>query len=629
MSNIARHYVDKAFELSFFIHPRKQTALDVTKRALANLEASANAQFKRFYYQPKGRPRSHSSLFKKRRTKVTLPDPALLQRLIYIESDPIERRQETSGLGLVPDDMVVRFIKHLVRITIRRNSFYVTLGICRLLHHYSTAETMDIYNVLAQSWEGDKDADYYRASKKRLMSELAERFGDLVKAKRGPRGEQRFEAQEVDRDLVTLVRQALTRFTPWDSVCPIPPDFDPHLRELESYQFDGKDPDEEHVVEINRIHTMLHPPCLDRLLESMHLAAAEERLEVPLFIIEPFDSDGHRPDRTRPPVLAAEEREAVLIYLKERQEIRKSWKPADISVWVDGCRRTVWNPGHQKKLNLSLDDRSELLELRSLDGTPLFNYLLDSSMLHEPRRFTRQLGGHQLVFEVGPTSGEHEEWNFQVQLQMEPMGLMHHLVRMADRGAALLKPKGLGFHGLGLVMRPLAAATMVFVVGLLYSRFGGFEAGLPNVISEPGTVMASPPEALQVIAEESVTRGSTFDPASPVTASKTIRKIYVDPLGDDNFGRTLRTELASRLEKTGSFDIVHERDLADAVLMDIAEFLGPPNQQLRESERLLVLSLVTVDNLEIMRMSRVVGLKSPTETADVLAGEIAASIPDP
>ena len=38
----------------------------------------------------------------------------------------------------------------MVRITARRNSFYVTLGLSRLLYNYSTAETMELYNLIIQ-----------------------------------------------------------------------------------------------------------------------------------------------------------------------------------------------------------------------------------------------------------------------------------------------------------------------------------------------------------------------------------------------------------------------------------------------------------------------------------------------
>src|SRR5215813_2262163 len=133
--------IARAFQLAYFIHGDRETALNIAAEAFAKLEVAAAAQDKRLYYTPTGR----ASRAERFRTKVSVGELHLLQRLVYVESEPYERHAEQS-----PDeeDMLIYFIKHLVRITVRRNSFYVTLGLSRLLHNYSTAETMEMYNVL-------------------------------------------------------------------------------------------------------------------------------------------------------------------------------------------------------------------------------------------------------------------------------------------------------------------------------------------------------------------------------------------------------------------------------------------------------------------------------------------------
>ena len=140
--------IARAFQLAYFIHGDRETALNIAAEALAKLEVAAAAQDKRLYYTPTGR----AARAERFRTKVSVGEFHLLQRLVYLESEPYERQSEQSPNGESPDeeDMLIYFIKHLVRITVRRNSFYVTLGLSRLLHNYSTAEAMEMYNVLVQ-----------------------------------------------------------------------------------------------------------------------------------------------------------------------------------------------------------------------------------------------------------------------------------------------------------------------------------------------------------------------------------------------------------------------------------------------------------------------------------------------
>src|SRR5689334_23835798 len=93
------------------------------------------------------------------------------------------------------EDLLVYFIKHLVRITTKRNAFYVTLGVSRLLHSYSTLETMEIYNAVIGEPERVKDDYYYRSRKAVLMHEMSQRFGQLIRACRQQTGEEGLETQ--------------------------------------------------------------------------------------------------------------------------------------------------------------------------------------------------------------------------------------------------------------------------------------------------------------------------------------------------------------------------------------------------------------------------------------------------
>jgi hypothetical protein len=149
-------------------------------------------------------PRSHQPKFIWL-AELRLELPSLLESL-PLKGTPdaralnLERLKEAAAMagqtnGAIParqSDLVVFFIKHLVRITTRRNSFYVTLGLSRLLYNYTTAETMDLYNLVIQDPERVHDDYYYRSRKGLLLKELKERFGELVEVAKGVRGEQRW-----------------------------------------------------------------------------------------------------------------------------------------------------------------------------------------------------------------------------------------------------------------------------------------------------------------------------------------------------------------------------------------------------------------------------------------------------
>ena len=264
-----------AHRLAYFLHGDRVLALRITTTALTKVETMVKKQERRQSY----RARKH-------RNKVSMGKAQLLQGLIYRESEPHERRQEESAsnvISLVEEDLVVRYIKHLVQVTVERNSFYVTLALCRLLYRYSTEETMAIYDFLTQDQACRREDYYYRSRKGLLMRELEARFRPLLRISRGPRGEEAFQCENGPYQRAALVEECLDRFTPWETECVLPEDFHRRWEELPALRFDGGDPDLEHQVELRRMHTILHPACFRRLTRSLGLDPPECRLAVPSF----------------------------------------------------------------------------------------------------------------------------------------------------------------------------------------------------------------------------------------------------------------------------------------------------------------------------------------------------------
>ncbi len=185
----------------------------------------------------------------------------------------------------------------------KRNSFYVTLGVSRLLHQYSTAETMDLYNVVVQDPDRVRDDYYYRSRKKQLMGELKDRFGEMLQISRGARGEERFQSGDCPADCPDghgeLVRECLRRFTPWNTRCAIPVNFDRFGEPIAALAFGGGDPDAEHKIEANRFHAVLDPDCFERLAAGLNLPTPEERLAVPHFSMAKREHDEEPVRRVR------------------------------------------------------------------------------------------------------------------------------------------------------------------------------------------------------------------------------------------------------------------------------------------------------------------------------------------
>src|SRR5262245_59050726 len=300
---LENHWLERAFKLAWFITGDKTIAIQIATSAMSKLEVAAAAQDKRLYYKPTGRASE-----RKFRNKVLLGEEHLLQRLVYIESEAYEKEEEQCG-RLNEEDMIIHFVKHLSRITVRRNSFYVTLGLSRLLHNYTTSETQDIYNLVVQDPERVRDDYYYRSRKAQLMKELKDRFGDLLKVCRGQRGEERFHAGQRQENRINLIQKCLKLFTPWNTPCLVPAGFDPFNDVVPQFSSNGSEPDQEHGVEVNRMHAVFDPDCYKRLTEGLRFEQPDQRLEIPRFFIDQQSGNGNGPRRNRDhlPELAEQE----------------------------------------------------------------------------------------------------------------------------------------------------------------------------------------------------------------------------------------------------------------------------------------------------------------------------------
>lgn len=217
----------RAFQLAHFIHGKRLVAIEIVIEAMARLETSFSTQYKRLYYRPKGPTGSQTNQSDQsgqlddqsgQRYKPLLSDPVMLQRLIYVVSDTFERSQEDSE-HVDAANLLLRYIKHLMMVTMARNSFHVAIGVSRLLYHYETVEASAIFQQLLLGTQRPRDESYWRARKGLLMKELKERFGDRLQLRRGASGEERFLAHQDSGQWNRQVEKCLEAFTPWETPC--------------------------------------------------------------------------------------------------------------------------------------------------------------------------------------------------------------------------------------------------------------------------------------------------------------------------------------------------------------------------------------------------------------------------
>ena len=92
--------LNKAYRLAYFLHQDKAMAIRIVAAATLKLNVAMAVQSKRLYYVPVGRfSRGESRRTDAIRNKALFSDVHLLQRLVYVESEPYERQKERAAMA--------------------------------------------------------------------------------------------------------------------------------------------------------------------------------------------------------------------------------------------------------------------------------------------------------------------------------------------------------------------------------------------------------------------------------------------------------------------------------------------------------------------------------------------------
>ncbi|MFN0111024.1 MAG: hypothetical protein ACKVZH_19360 [Blastocatellia bacterium] len=343
---------------------------------MARLETSFSTQYKRLYYRPKGRtgslanqPGQPGQLDDQsgQRYKTLLSDPVMLQRLIYVVSETFERRQENTE-HVDEANLLLRYIKHLVLITMARNSFHVAIGVSRLLYHYNTVEAAAIFQQLLPGTQRPRDESYWRVRKGLLLKELKERFGERLQLRRGASGEERFLAHQDSGRWNWPVEKCLEAFTPWETPCLLAnlPMHDQRAIEKKfNIEFGTDSSTEENQKEEMRLHALIHPHCFAGLTLTGGFGSPAARLEVPIFMASGHsNSDDDSLDRT-PAKLTDEELDLIRQPLDKQSQLRRNVSPDSLRILINGFERARWMPSETGNFNFEITDKARTLEIRT------------------------------------------------------------------------------------------------------------------------------------------------------------------------------------------------------------------------------------------------------------------------
>jgi hypothetical protein len=338
-----------AFGLAYFIHRDRRIAEEISLAAMRKLEVAATAQLRRLYYKGRGEPPSPF--------KASWADRHLLQRLVYFESESWERfGEERDPDSLTEEDLLLRFVKYLSQITMKRSSFYASIALGRIVHAYSTADTMSIYDAVAPEGCERKQGDYFRSRKAQLLEEVRGRFGGLLSIVRGPHREERIETSPLTPEKAAWMRECLRVTTPWATAC----------AELEEIAAREKSRDLFDRQEVRRFHALFHPPCFSRLARTLRLPDPKTRLAVPHFRL------AARPPSPRPPGpddrfarLLPEEQHSIRGKLQEDSRRRRDVSPGMLRVLVDGKERARWDPLASHLTRFPVEEQAEIVEVRA------------------------------------------------------------------------------------------------------------------------------------------------------------------------------------------------------------------------------------------------------------------------
>lgn len=498
----------RAFQLALLLVGDRSAAIDILIHAKEKHRAQCFREVKRSYWRDK--------FLKTRITKIARDSLDTLQWLIYHEAERYETLQEQNG-DVTENDLIVRYIKKLVQTTTAMNSFYVNIGLNRILHRYSTREVQRVYEWLTARF---LESDEYRRARLVIFKVLYARFRPFVQPSPSKNRELEFEAATDQERSAELVDSCLRAFTPWSTqaFCANPRDAVQVKQALRGQQLLNQD-----TAEASRFHILLHPPCRRDFLKELKLPPPQETLRLPQFHLS-TDFDGRTRSRAGAP-LGAGEREQIEWAGNAQTPVPDLSKCEAIRVVVDGTERARDSFDGRLNLRFAAEEGAKLIEVRAdyrgqdlLLGVHWIEYQRVSGV--RPTTAMLNLGkGITFVLTIAQShAADAKDRPITIALSARPTE------RSAARLTWLMRP----LPAYSFVL--LAVAALVSVAGFLHYR----QSGQPNtrlsatrtVPSPLGSSATQPPRtpSYSLTPDDLVVRGteSLSTPTVTISAQQTV-----------------------------------------------------------------------------------------------------------
>lgn len=495
--------LEKAFQLASFIVRDRSTAISIVIGALARLKTQCNYERKRGYWRDK--------YLKRGITRTIRTEADTLQWLIYFESEKYERQMEREGAS-TDEQLVIRYIAYLVRLSSALSSFHVNIAVHRLLHAYSTSEIQKIYEFVTERYVG---ADQYRRAKGVLVKKLESRFGNFLTKEDAGRGEIRFQAASDQGQWQPLVDESLTNLVPWSTVgaCPVPPNFNAESGALpRALSGKGQIKLYQDALETSRSHVFIDPVCFVRLVEVLGLPAPHTKLAVPRFSKLRTAGKSNAMEQSREETkdskkpwknnsLDKSEFQFIDDQIREQEKRREEVPPSVARILLDGVLQQVLTLDSESSIEFEIEEGAELIEIRS--GADEADLLLATLLIRY-----NESGGGFVPFTTDISLGV----SGNVRLSLSPL----HPVSTENRRAAVSlcshskfwARRIIGFEKrLSTVLAPALAAGILVAIGWMLASHNVRRTTTPVAVSTSPALQNRIP-SFELISDNLVTRGA-------------------------------------------------------------------------------------------------------------------------
>ena len=189
---------------------------------------------------------------------------------VMTELSDAEREQESNGYRLSEEDFIKRFVKHLILLSLSRNSFWAAVAVFQVLCNYPTTALNFVYPFVAPNRSIDKDKWQCSRNRGKLLKFIGERFGvnpENLFIEQGPQVYSPSDRQ------VRTINECLAVFRP-SGRATVPERYRGDLL----IPYDDNDPRGDEHIEVDRMAILFSPADLNRILESVGLRPFEESI---------------------------------------------------------------------------------------------------------------------------------------------------------------------------------------------------------------------------------------------------------------------------------------------------------------------------------------------------------------